>query len=257
MKKPSRSFLFPEFPHTISMAHTYLIPLVSKDEVAQDTFAYTFSIENTDYSFQPGQYAYFTLIDPPFPDDENNTRLFSFVNAPNGKTLTILLRMRQSPYKRSLDALNVGEKVQVCQPLGFFELHQDESKPAVFIAGGVGIAPIMSLLSAWTQNPTQHTISVFVSNKNVETQVYYSELLDLKDIHDFNLFFTLTQSAPWIWQHDTGRWDAHRIFERLPNPLNTIYYLSGTPAMVESLSEQLQEQGIPLAHIKQEAFTGY
>jgi hypothetical protein len=72
----------------------------------------------------------------------------------------IALRMRQTPLKMSLKTATLGIKFKVSRPRGSLTLHKDVSKPAVFLAGGIGITPIRSIIHWATQEHLTQTIFV-------------------------------------------------------------------------------------------------
>jgi ferredoxin-NADP reductase len=61
------------------------------------------------------------------------------------------MRMRQTPFKSALRAAALGTKFTVSRTRGSFTLHRNITRPAVFLAGAFGIAPIHSILQSATQ----------------------------------------------------------------------------------------------------------
>ena len=58
----------------------------------------------------------------------------------------ITTRIRDTPYKKRLSSLEKGIIVKVRGPQGKFILHEDYSKPAVFLSGGIGVTPFRSMM---------------------------------------------------------------------------------------------------------------
>jgi len=74
---------------------THIIRLLAREEVARDTSAFHF--ENpVGFDFVAGQYAFFSLIDPPETDDEGTSRSFSLASAPCEPDLMFATRMRNT-----------------------------------------------------------------------------------------------------------------------------------------------------------------
>lgn len=238
------------------MTRDYLLPLVSKEVIADNTMAFTFGLEGTNYTFRPGQYAYFTLNHLPNAPHDSNTRIFSFTHTPNGKHLNIIMRLRPSSYKIGFAALKPGDIVHVSSPLGFFELHDNTAQPAVFLAGGVGIAPFCSLIEHAIHQESAMPIHLFTSNRTYRDAVYMDKIDRYREEHPHLLsYLAFTQEEEDLAHY--GRLSAETILPLVPHATEAIYYLCGSTNFVEHLSEQLQEAGIPLGQIKQEAFTGY
>jgi ferredoxin-NADP reductase len=73
------------------------------------------------------------------------SRTFSIASAPHEPHLTVATRMRDSAFKRTLREAAPGLKVEIDGPAGMMVLHDDAARPAVFLAGGIGITPFLSM----------------------------------------------------------------------------------------------------------------
>ena len=76
----------------------------------------------------------------------------------------VAMRMRNSAFKNSLKMIPLGAKLRVSPPIGSFTLHRDSSKPAVFLVGGIGITPVLSILAHATDRSLPHRIYLFYCN---------------------------------------------------------------------------------------------
>lgn len=122
----------------------YKTELISKEVVAEGTFAFHFK-RPEGFEWRAGQSMDVTLIDPP-ETDGNNTHAFSIVSAPHEETLTIATRLRGSAYKRVLETADSGLEVEIEGPFGSFTLHENESRAAIMLVGGIGITPFISMI---------------------------------------------------------------------------------------------------------------
>lgn len=75
-----------------------------------------------------------------------------------------------------LHSLKLPTAVQVKGPLGTFGKEIDESKRCVFIAGGIGITPFISLLEYLRQNKSEMQITLFWANENSNDLFYLDKL---------------------------------------------------------------------------------
>lgn len=237
----------------------YVVPLKAKQEIAIDTLAFTFDTSATDFTFKPGQYAYFTIINPKYPDGDQNRRIFSFLNSPTVKDeVTILARIRDTGFKKNLAELEVGESIQMSRAIGFFNLHQNSAIPAIFIAGGVGIAPLFSHLNFAVDTKLDHKITLFYSNQTPQTTPYLFDLLELKEKYpSLTLVPTITRSFKKSWPFHFGRVDTQLLTQYLGETWHGNFYLAGPVRMVDAITDTLLRHGVPLQKIRQEAFTGY
>src|SRR5437016_7613197 len=118
----------------------YSLKLKTRSEVAERTLEFRFD-KPAGMTFKAGQFMELTLIDPPETDAEGNTRGFSINSAPDDPELTFTTRLRDTAFKRRLQTMPLGAEIKVEGPFGNLTLHNDPSRPAVFLAGGIGITP--------------------------------------------------------------------------------------------------------------------
>ena len=109
-----------------------------REQVAEGTFAFHFD-KPAGFSHQAGQNALLTLPD----GSEGHT--FTIASAPHERDLMFATRMRDSAYKRALAAAPIGSKFKLDGRAGVMVLHEDEHRPAVFLAGGIGITPFLAM----------------------------------------------------------------------------------------------------------------
>src|SRR4051812_46335749 len=116
------------------------IKLIKKEEIANGTMAFYFT-KPEGFDYKGGQSIDLTMSNPPETDAEGNTRAFSLTSSPHEDFLSIATRMRDTAFKRVLK--NAGEtlRLSIEGPFGSMTLHNDASKPAIFLAGGIGITP--------------------------------------------------------------------------------------------------------------------
>ena len=88
-----------------------------KREVAKGTLMVVFDLLGEEVDFQPGQYFWVTLLDPPYDDEKGPRRHITVVTSPNERgVLGLCTRLRDSAFKRSLAEMPVGADVDVEQP---------------------------------------------------------------------------------------------------------------------------------------------
>src|SRR5437763_3695881 len=91
-------------------------------------------------NYTAGQYAFFDIGDV-YNDPKGPIRHFTISSSPTEDFIMITTRIRDTPYKKRLSSLEKGVKVKVRGPQGKFTLHEDYSKTAVFLSGGIGVTP--------------------------------------------------------------------------------------------------------------------
>src|SRR5215472_1967123 len=146
-------------PAEVSTGHT--AKLNCREQVAEGTMAFHFDKPNG-FEFRAGQAIDVTLLDPPETDAEGDIRTFSIASPPFEERLMIATRMRDTAFKRALKSLPLGTAVKIDGPSGSLTLHKNSSKPAIFLAGGIGITPFLSILRQATHEsfPTSFSFSI-------------------------------------------------------------------------------------------------
>lgn len=212
------------------------------------------------FVFKAGQNADWTLINPPETDAEGNKRTFSFVTSPGYEVLGFATRMRDTAFKRNLKNMPEGTEVELEGPYGDMTLHSDASKPAIFLAGGIGITPFMSMSWDSAVRKLPHKIFLFYSNRRPEDAPFLDELLDIeKENPNFKSIATMTdmEKSKEMWAGETGYITKEKIAKYVPDFNNAIYYLAGPPAMVAAMRKMINEAGILDDYVKTEEFAGY
>jgi ferredoxin-NADP reductase len=146
--------------------------------VAEGTLAFHFE-RPAGFQFKAGQFVNVTLVEPPETDAEGNSRSFSMASAPFETDLIVATRIRDTAFKRVLKAMPTGSEVSIAGPFGSFTLRQN-SRPAVFLAGGIGITPFRSMLLQAARERLSRRLFLFYSNRRPEDAPFLDELSDSK-----------------------------------------------------------------------------
>ena len=203
---------------------------------------YTLTIEPNSgkFKFSPGQFLHIAI-------DENydgvsqwpESRCFSIQTSPEDVKLKITYSVRGEFTHRMAKELKPGSNIWVKLPYGdLFE--QDHSvKNTVFISGGTGITPYLSLFtdSSFTQyrNPI-----LYAGFRNESMHIYKSELQKAKEINAGLKVHTL-------FQDKDGVLNIERILDE--NKRDAFFFISGPPIMIKTFKQILIEQGVPVGNV--------
>lgn len=233
--------------------------LRGREQVAHGTMALHFD-KPAGFKFKPGQAIDVVLLEPPAGDAQSARHTFSIVSAPFENELVIATRMRDSAFKRTLGALPVGTSIAIEGPSGSLTLHNDRARPAVFIAGGIGITPFMSIVRQAAHDGLQQRLTLLYSNRRPEDAAYLAELQELEQRNpQVHLIATMTlmSSSSQPWTGPQGLIDAAVVKRATDELTKPIYYLAGPPGMVEAMRQTLNDAGINDDDIRSEEFYGY
>jgi ferredoxin-NADP reductase len=237
----------------------YQMTLMDRQRIAKDTMAFWFDTNGTSYEFRAGQHADFVFMDPSLGDEGDNSRTFSIANSPHDKGLIMIaLRMRQTGFKTALKAAALGTKFKVSRPRGSFTLHKDITRPAVFLAGGIGIAPMRSILHWATQERLPHKLYLFYSNRDAEDAAFLEELEGLALQNPcLTLIPTITRLKRPAWPYENGPIDRDLLTRYLQGLNGPVYYVAGPSGMVAAMTTLLRCSGVSDDDIKTEEFGDY
>ena len=237
----------------------YETALLRRESVAEGTAAFYFE-KPAGFAHQAGQNAVFTLVDPPENDASGPTRTFTIASAPHEPELMIATRMRDTAFKRILRSATVGTLVRMDGPAGVMVLHDDVSRPAVFLAGGIGITPFLSMARHAATQRLPLRLFLFYSNRRPEDAAFLDELQKMEQANpNYRLVATMTEpeKTSLSWSGETGFIQRDMLERHLPDIKTSIYYFAGPPAMTAAMQTMLENVGVPEDAMRSEEFYGY
>jgi ferredoxin-NADP reductase len=233
--------------------------LLAREVIADRTMAYHFA-RPAGFEFKAGQTIDLLIDVPAGAGAESGRHTFSVASAPAEDRLTIATRMRDSEFKRALGELAIGDAARLEGPFGSLTLHGDRSRPALFIAGGIGITPYMSMLRQSARDAAPRRIVLLYSNHRPEDSAWLGELRELEmRLPEFSLLPVMTamNRSSESWSGLSGRIDSGMLLEILGKLSRTVCYVTGSPAMVASMRSVLNDVGVVDDDIRSEEFLGY
>jgi len=237
----------------------YTTKLKDRQQVAEGTMACYFE-KPCGFDFVGGQSMDLTLIDPPETDAEGNTRAFSLASAPHEPDLMVATRQRDTAFKRVLRTMPLGVEVKIEGPFGSMTLHRKATRPAIILAGGIGITPFRSMVCQAVKAGTGHRLFLFYANRRPADAAFLAELQELARQHA-NLTFVATmtklETAMGSWNGERGHITAEMLKKFAGNLTDPVYYTAGPPALVAAMKDMLGQAGVTDDDINSEDFSGY
>lgn len=225
--------------------------------VAENTIAAHFH-KPSGFTYRPGQTV--SVVLPSVTSNAKELRhIFSLVSAPHENELCITTRVRPgSAFKQALTELSDGAPLSIVGPYGYFTPQRADGNPLVFIAGGVGIAPFMSMLRDHVHRHSERPIRLVYSNRQAETAPFLDELYALqKSASNVRLTLTMTGTAHSSWTGQRGRINDEMLVEALGGLNAPTCFVAGTEQMVTAIKAQLARIGTPRDSVYNEVFYGY
>ena len=153
------------------MSTTLKVTLAHKKEITKNTYELGFRLSNQTFGFVPGQYVSVLLPENGDGKYADTCHEFSLTNALVEPVLTIVFRKSESRFKQTLLNKKVGDVISIEGPFGIFYPPKNVKK-ILMIAGGVGIAPFMSILRS---KPTFKTTLLYCNREDTSAP-YIEEL---------------------------------------------------------------------------------
>ncbi|MEW5725038.1 MAG: FAD-binding oxidoreductase, partial [Thermodesulfobacteriota bacterium] len=154
-----------------------------------------------------------------------------------------------------LDRVRVGDEIESSGPAGQFYHHPlFHDRDLVFLAGGSGITPFMSLIRETVERGLDRTIHLFYGNKTLEETIFHQALSTLAARHPNVHYHPVLEDPPAGWDGLTGLLTGTLIQKVLGGVVGRTFYLCGPQAMYDFCVPELQGLGVPGRKIRKEVY---
>ncbi len=231
----------------------YKIKLLQKYQAADNTPVLVCD-KPENFDFNAGQFVILEILSPAYSDDRGSSRPLSIASSPTEDVLEFSFRRGVSAFKRSADELKGGETLSIKGPFGHMKLPEDPQTPAVFLAGGIGITPIRSMLKQEYLEKSPRQTILFYSNHTPCDAPFFEEINKLCDGPNRRVVHTMTDAPDWRGQ--TGFIDAAMIARNVSDQIlsEAQFYISGTDGFVTAMRQILLSLNIDPSRINCDNF---
>lgn len=195
--------------------------------------------------YTAGQFVEITLPHKQ-PDSRGANRWFTLSSSPSERLLSITTRHVPEPssFKRHLFALKPGDTVHVSDPMGDFVLPRSQSVPLLFVAFGIGITPMRSMLQ-WLKDGGESRDIIVLHAVPDPADPIFGELVRSQ-----------AQKVRYF-SPQTDRLDVGIILDTYRSLVNPLIYISGPEEVVEVFVADLKSAGVKGSHLVTDYFHGY
>jgi Na+-transporting NADH:ubiquinone oxidoreductase subunit F len=207
--------------------------------------------EEDEIRYKPGQY-----IQVKIPGEgEADFRAYSMASNPDQrKEVEINVKLIPEGIGSGyIHEREVEDHLSFSGPYGVFYLHTDSNRDIICVAGGVGLAPIKSIIMYWEHHIRERTLWMFYGARTTKDLYDHDYFMGLAEENDtFNYFPALSEEEPG--------WTGHKGFihtvmkEVLPEDVRGESYLCGPPIMIDAATGVLREKGVPEERIWYDKF---
>ncbi len=178
-------------------------------------------------------------------------RAYSIASEPNAEYLEFYVVKEHGGHVTYFMESKPGDKYYVVGPHGQFKFIPETNKKVVFIAGGTGFAPFMSMLRHISRVKAGTDVVLVYSIKFPTEIIMKDELMQLAK--DLNVKLCITVTRPQEgdgWTGMTGHVDANMIIKEAPDLLERTTYVCGPLAFVQAVKSALVQLNVPAGEIK-------
>ncbi|HWK16787.1 MAG TPA: 2Fe-2S iron-sulfur cluster binding domain-containing protein [Solirubrobacteraceae bacterium] len=206
--------------------------------------------------FHAGQY-----VDIAIPGHEGEHRSFSMANTPGQPDrLEFMIKVyeggRFSGLLENGNGIKAGDELTCTGPFGMFTLRDSSPRRLVFIGGGAGMAPIVSLLRSMAEKGTTRPATFYYGARTPDDLFALDELERLRgELPELRFVPALSEAGEADgWAGEAGL--ITDVVDRLESDLEDVdAYLCGPPPMVDAAIALLERRGVPESHIYFDRFT--
>jgi predicted ferric reductase len=231
----------------------YPYRVVAVEPVASRTWALTLEPERgRGLRFRAGQFAFLTLADSPFSLEQHPFSIASSARHPERVQFTV---KELGDFTSGIGRTPVGQRGYVDGPYGSMHLPADRSSPLLLVAGGVGIAPVMSMLRTLRDEAHRAPVVLVYAVGLEEDLAFGGELDQMAATIDLTVVRLVADPSPG-WAGEVGFVDAALLRRLLDGPTIGRWHavVCGPTRMMEVVEDALVDLGLPLDRIQSERF---
>lgn len=223
------------------------VPILSKKLIAEDTIEARFDTSSFDFIFTAGQYITVSL-----PGLENNPITdryhdFSIASSPNNKEyIAVAFRNSESVFKKKFMSLPAGSLITIEGPKGVLKLPGSTERPLIFLAGGTGITPFLSMMRVVNEDKLKYNITLLYFNSSLDRAAYLNEISDI-----------VRQNPNFLVYNFVGPVTDKHLLPQVNSDLNPLWYVVGPKVFVSKAMAILRKAGVVDTDILFEDYTGY
>jgi predicted ferric reductase len=203
------------------------------------------------FEFLPGQFQFIT-----FDRGRGEEHPFTISSSPLDPRTHASTIKGSGDFTKTIGSVRPGDLVGIQAAFGrFSHVLEPGERSLVFIAGGIGITPFMSMLRYMRDSREDRDVALFYANRSEEDIVFRGELENIAALAAPRLRVVHVLEAPGQgWRGEQGRIDRALIEKHAKDLASRLFYLCGPPPMMNALAAMLIDAGVPAKRIRTERF---
>jgi predicted ferric reductase len=203
------------------------------------------------FHFRPGQFAWLTLWNSPYAVREHP---FSFSSSATNDGQVAFTIKELGDFTSTIKDVQPGQHAYLDGPYGAFSVDRHRSPGYVFIAGGVGITPIMSMLRTLAERGDDRPLLLIYASKTWEDVIFREEIEALEHRLPLKVVHVIEQPHEG-WKGERGFVTKEILERHLPTHRNNRdYFICGPNPMMDAVEQALRELDVSLSYIHSERY---
>lgn len=212
-----------------------------------DTWSLTFEGARIDH--QPGQ---FMRVQLTLKNKLQPSHPFTIASSPTQKQMSITVKA-VGDFTRQIKDVKPGSRAFIDAPYGAFSFLNHDAENLVFIAGGIGITPFMSMLRYIRDRQLDRKVTLIWGNKSEQDIAFKEELDEMSKTMSLRVVHVMSAQADW--PGEKGYLDEARLKRLLAGIENPQVFVCGPPVMMTMVIAALRKIGVPGGRIHSERFS--
>lgn len=198
-------------------------------------------------TFEAGQVAWLSVGHSPFRIEEHP---FSFASSAERDEQLGFAIKELGDFTSTIGDTPLGTRVYVDGPYGTFSLDDDPDAGLIFIAGGIGSAPIMSMLRTLADRGDGRRLQFFYGNRSWDEIIFREELATLEEKLNLEVIHVL-ERPPEDWEGESGFIDRGVLSRLLCDEFRTCtFFVCGPIPMIEAVQSALEEMAVSRGQLR-------
>lgn len=200
--------------------------------------------------FRAGQYLTVRLPD----QNPREGKSYSISSAPHQDLIRLTVR-KIGTFSSALHSKCVGDNIMTSPPYGFFHPEPEDTGSLIFIAGGIGIAPLYSIITDLIYRADTRPIRLFYSAQNEQELVFYESLSSAVATHKDAAMRTFVTRQKEVGDgHTARRLQVTDILEAVVDSADAQVFVCGSSQFTRDIWTSLREVGMLPEQIYTEGF---
>jgi len=206
------------------------------------------------FRFDPGQFGWIAVGRSPFAITQHPFSFSSAADPPPGGPVAMTIKAA-GDFTKTVPDVTPGTRVYLDGPHGVFSMDRRQAPGYVFIAGGVGVTPLYSMLLTMREREDVRPVTLFYASATWDDVVFRDELAELSESMPNLRVVHVLERPPEGWTGESGYITPEVLRRHLPSQYRRYEYLiCGSSVMMDAMEKALTEVGVPFRQVSTERF---